>query len=496
MNLLNKSWHKIVFCSLFFMQLNIQARHTEAAFEDDFDFSGISMEELAAFEQANPPDYSTIRILPASDLAQLLLKANINAPLWNSTAVPAGRDILYHFPYSRVTGVEYGGISCNFFFNMTNQMQVTAGDVFNFENLTDIHDFIEGVSEQDFEQLLPLFKKITLQERKAGFFIQGGFLQGPFTVQLHTSLQMGERNFWLNERDVRAIKALFGEEFSNAEFDDHELYKIRYGMGDTRIKLGLNTINMTSFQIDLGFEGILPTSRLSYTPALRLGVVQAPFTEEESLQKNGVMALKAIRDNLLNPRLGNDGHFGFGCYIESRVGIFHDMAQLLVRASYDHLFPGDEDRLFLFNQTVTNADLETVTGNTPRDQEIVNDFIRQNIFPSSFKSKVYPGGVTNIVFAINANITKRWRGALGYDFYAKKKEHIKNIYNSTIELEALNLKIAESPAAVQHKIFSELFYHNKKETVDTGVGMGGDITISNIGIGADWTVYLKAASSF
>lgn len=489
MNLSRKYWCKIIVLS--FALVN-----SVSAFYDDFDFSSISIEELDAFEHANPPDFSAIRLLPANVIADLLLKANITSPLWNNTAVPAGRDILYHFPYSRVTGVEYGGFAFNFFFNMTDQMKVTGADVFNFDNLAAIHGLIDGISEQDVEQLLPLFKKITLQERKAGIFIQGGFIKGPFTLQLNTSLQMGERNFWLNKRDADAIKSLFGEEFEGASFDERELYKIRYGMGDTRVKFGVNTVNMTSFQTDIGFESILPTSRLSYTPSLKLGIVQAPFTEEESIQENGVIALKAIRDNLLNPRLGNDGHFGFGCYVESKVGIFHNLAQLWVRASYDHLFPNEEDRLFLFASTVTQADLMTVDGNDEKDQAIVNAFIRENIFPSSFKSTVYPGGVTNIVCAINADITRRWRGAFGYDYYAKKREFIKTIYNTSVDIQELNLDIAQSPAVSQHKIFAEALYHNKKEKSDWAVGLGGDITVANINIGADWTLYFKIASSF
>lgn len=488
MNLSGKYWYRII-------ALSFALIHPVVAFEDDFDFSSITLEDLDAFELENPPE---LRQLDANVIAMILVDANITEPLWNSTAVPAGRDILYHFPYTRVTGVEYGGFACNFFFNMTDQMKVTAADVFNFDNIGDIKKLIEnlGISPQDFEQLLPLFKKITLQERKAGLFFQAGFLRGPFAVQLNTSFQMGERNFWLNKKDADAIKALFGEEYDGATFDEHELYKIRYGMGDTRIKLGLNTINMTSFQNDLGFEAILPTSRLSYTPVLKLGIVQAPFTDDETLQKNGLTALRAIRDNLLNPRLGNDGHFGFGCYMESKVGIFHDMAQLWMRASYDHLFPNEEDRLFLFNQTLTLDDLRKVTDNTAQDQETVNDFIRQYIFPSSFKSTVYPGGVTNIVCAINADITRRWRGAFGYDYYAKQKEYIKSIHNTNTEIQALDLVKAQLPRVSQHKIFLELYYHNKKEKSDWGVGVGGDLTVSNVNIGADWTVYLKVASSF
>src|SRR6266487_2724007 len=103
MNLLKKYWYSIFVLSLAL----VQQSSVFANFEDDFDFSCITTEDLNKFEKEHPTDYSAIRSLPANVIAALLEKAKITAPLWSSTAVPAGRDILYHFPYTRVTGTEY-----------------------------------------------------------------------------------------------------------------------------------------------------------------------------------------------------------------------------------------------------------------------------------------------------------------------------------------------------------------------------------------------------
>ena len=122
--------------------------------------------------------------------------------------------------------------------------------------------------------------------------------------------------------------------------------------------------------------------------------------------------------------------------------------------------------------------------------------LTNNVFPSSFKSSVFPGGVTNVVLATSVDFTKRWRGVIGYDFYAQREEQIKKLYDTTVDLSQLVVEGARTPGMLQHKIFSEIFYHNKKEKSDLGVGLGGDLTVASKRIGDDWTVYVKVAMSF
>lgn len=464
------------------------------------DFGDIDLSQIEAYEQAHPLNPFALR-LDANVLAAFL-ENNVTESIWKSTVAPAGRDILYLLPH-KITAVEYGGFAVNLFFNMTNNMGVTTEDLIDLGSLLTQEQLLELISfylgggdRQDFEQLLPLFSKITLQERKAGLLLQSAFTKGPFTVQLHTSVQLGERNFWLDPKDSNAIKRIFREKFgSESEIDEREFYIIRVGMGDTRLKVGLNAVNMTSLQADVGFECIVPTSRLSYTPKISIGLTQPSF-EEGELAKSGLNTLRGIRDYLINPRLGNNGHIGLGCYFESKVGLFHEIVQLWIRASHDVLFPADEDRLFMFKQTLKPEDLQRVLDNTPQDQQLVTDYIRQYVFPSSFKASVYPGGVTNFVCAVNVDFAQRWRGAFGYDFYAQNKERIKKILNTSIDLNDLRVEDAQLSAVSQHKIFAEALYRKKKVKSDWGVGFGGDLTVSNKNIGDDWTLYLKFASSF
>ncbi len=467
--------------------------------------TSITLEDLEKYEKENNIEGFVIKN-PVSPPRMAFALREIKEPLWKNTKKPSGRDILYLLPY-KITAIEYGGFALNFFYNQTSDMRKTFDDLFNLEKTLGCSDFLDFVENflpentpvETVKQLLPLFKKINIQERKAGLFFQGGVTKGPFSIQLQTSLQLGERNFWLSNQDRKEIEAILKARDDDYELDIKELYRIRIGLGDTRLKFGLNTTNMTSFQSDIGAEVIIPTSKFGYTTQLNIGIARATF-ETDDIERSAVTALRAIRDYLITPQLGN-GHFGLGLYTEAKVDIFHDLAQLWMRLSYDILFPDEEDRIYLFKQTMTPQDLDPVIDpESPLTEaeriNIVNNYIRQYMFPSSFKSTVHPGGILNFVFAANTNLTNRWKWALGYDFYAQQEESITKLLNTNIDMQELRIKDAQSPRVYQHKIFTEFFYHNKKPRKDLGVGIGGDLTISSHNIGEDWTVFFKVAASF
>jgi len=484
--------------------------HLQAA---DIDYYGQPGDEIELDDIPDIP-VEPIQMRVPSDLLALSLQ-DIREPLWKSTRAPAGRDMLYLLP-QKITALEYGGVSAKFFYNMTNRMKMAVDDVFTLPDITaaGIQQVIQtlipaGSSTAAFEQLIPLFRKITLQERKAGVLVQGGAARGPFTLQLASSLQVGERNFWLSKRDQAAI----GNLFQGSSVEEKELYEVRAGLGDTRLKVGLNTLNMTSFQNDLGFEVIVPTSRLTQSDKMARGIAQVSFNpnNNDELKEKALASLRAVRDYLLTPRLGNGGHFGLGCYAEQKIGLFHNFAQLWIRASYDIFLQNEEGRSFIFRPTQTAADMADVSNHQPNitnypgmndaetqafNDKRVTEFLLSNVLPSSFKATVVPGPVTNVVVAVTVDWNKRWRSAWGYDFYAQREEWIKRIHNASVDLRDLVAEIAQAPSVYQHKLFSETLYHTKSGRSDIGIGYGGDVTVSSKRIGQDWTAYLKCAITF
>ncbi|MFA6527797.1 MAG: hypothetical protein WCT20_05220, partial [Candidatus Babeliales bacterium] len=237
--------------------------------------------------------------------------SGINEPLWKHTKAPVGRDILYLLPH-KITSIEFGGGAASLFFNMTNNMRVSADSLIQFDQLNEISELLtNAASIKELPCLVSLFRKTNIQEHKGGVLLQGGITRGPFSLQLNTALQVVERNFWLNEQDQTAIKNMILQFDPTLELQNREGLKVAGGLGDTRLKAGLNTLNMNSFQVDVGTEIILPTSILSYVPKMTITPQTTPTTVRELLDR-GVDMIKSVRDYVLEPRVGNNGHFGAG----------------------------------------------------------------------------------------------------------------------------------------------------------------------------------------
>ncbi|MBX9831189.1 hypothetical protein K2X40_04500 [Candidatus Babeliales bacterium] len=486
----------------FFLALTLTATPCYASMDfDDFDELDFDLNAIQDFEN----DCLLTRTTPAQGLTLALL-GQIKSPLWNNTQAPKGRDVLYLLPH-KITAIEHGGFAASYFFNMTDKMQVSADSLLdttsiNPELIKFITDYVaqnagNNVSSEELLTLLPLFQKMRIQERKTGFFLQGAFLHGPFTLQLHTSLQLSERNFFLSKKDELQALAVLEKVRPGQSVDNKEFFIIRYGMGDTRLKLGLNSLNMTSFKVDTGFEAILPTSLAVSNP--RFTEASLKVSDIDQLTESLLDQLRGIRDFLLNPQLGNGGHFGVGYYLESKVGIFRNLAHLWFRFSYDKLFPGQETRLLMFKQTIDPEKLNMpgyIIGLTdPEAAQLIQDYIDQFVFPTPFKSNVYPGGIFNIVMSAVVN-AKPWQVAFGYDFYAQQRERIVSIKSSRTQLSDLRVKDAELPSTNQHKFFTEVCHIKKHKKSEITLGLGGDVTMYSINIGKDWTAYFKFAMSF
>ena len=450
-----------------------------------------------------PPKNSRAPItdLTAFGLGGLLRQIKLDEPLWSSTKPEKGRDILYLMP-SKITAIEYGGGSCNFFFNMTPKMYLTGSNLLNIEQVDPVQLGARipmglTTNPEQVGSLLPFIKKITIQERKVGPFFQTGFTKNAFTLQFHTSLQLGERNFWLNRHDLEEVKALnqliFGDDQS---YDESQLYRIRVGMGDTRVKIGLNALNAKKIQTDVGLECIIPTSRSS-KKTIPEPLDDAQLNDDVTIFNHVVNSLLHVRDYLLTPEIGNGGHFGLGFYLESKIDLFKNLAELITRVSFDKFFEADEQRLMLQKKTLTYVDLEnTPPGNHAEAQRRVIGFAKQYLIPQPYRVSIEPGGIFNGIMILHIPY-KKWDIRYGYDFYFQQAERFKQVHAPSGTVQLLDSNKARVGSVIQHKISSETTYRIKNfNNINLDVGFGGDTTISAYNIGKDWTFYLKLASAF
>ncbi|MCF7799743.1 hypothetical protein K9L05_02960 [Candidatus Babeliales bacterium] len=426
--------------------------------------------------------------------------ANIQTPLWSNTKPPKGRDALYLIPV-KLTAIEYGGILLNLFFNNTNKMDFSIDEALKLTDNQAAIDALEKVisdlmqenmTSGEVSSVIPLFKKISIQERKAGALLQAGFITGPFTFQLNTSFQVAERNFWLSFKDQEQLANMF--QGDGTTFNIDEAYILKYGMGDTRLKAGLNTLNMSSFKLDLGLEGILPTSLISNVPHLKGYNINL-----ENFENTFPDVLRSVRDNLLYPRLGNGGHFGLGCYTEGKLDLFHSLIQVWLRASFDNLFAAKEDRLIASKQTLTTP----IAITDLLDEKTMTKFLKEFVFPPAYKVTVKPGGIFSFILAPTVNISKHWNIGFGYDYYSQQQEYFESVTDTTakdddpdIQASSLRIEDAEQPFSSQHKIFLEANYIKKYKKTDFNFGFGGDYTIASHNMGQDWTLFLRFGTSF
>jgi hypothetical protein len=307
-----------------------------------------------------------------------------------------------------------------------------------------------------------------------------------FKIEIDSSLQFSERNLWLNKSDQARIKEMFTG--TDETFDDHELYKTKFGLGDTRIKLGLNSLNMPNFQVDVGFEGIIPTSNLSTDPKLN----EYYNINLDNFINDMPYLLRNIRDNLITPQLGNYGHFGLGCFFESKIDFLHNNLHLFTRASFDNLFAAKEYRLIPSKQTI----FPPIRLNDLQDNpEFLTEFIKEYVFPPAYQVLISPGDIINFVAAINYDTNNHWTLGFGYDYYNQQKEKFERIY-TTEDISTLRTEAAIAPAAIQHKLFFQANHTKKQKNWDLILGLGGDYTIAAQNIGQDWTIFLRIGASF
>lgn len=462
----------------------------------DFEFDEAMIDALEATENAG------VSRIDAFGLSFALGRAGVTGPIWKNLKPPKGRDILYLMPH-KITSIEFGGMACSLFLNATREMELTAQNTLNLDqlNIPNITDLLVGAdifpAGQDafftaqLSTLLPLLKKFTLREYKTGAFIQGGFNRGPFTIQLNTSMQLGLRHFWVPKQAQREIKAIVEQLFPDSPPSDasHYAYMTQAGFGDTRLKIGLNTLNTPTLTTDVGIEAIVPTNTLT-TKRHRNFLPELLVLSDIDLKDAIYSSLSNIRQYLLTPELGNNGHFGLGFYLESKLDILNNLAQLWLRCSFDKFFTSSEDRLFLYQKTLSLTDVRA-----PNLATKVNSYIKENIFPTPLRVDVRPGGIFNCVLTTKIPLGK-WAYCCGYDFYSQQQEHIMRFLNTGLTAQDVRLELSEQQAAVQHKLFSETSYTRKFRTWEATFAWGGDFTFAAHNIGKDWTLFFKVASSF
>ncbi len=476
--------------------LFLSQSHLSIINADDFDFNDddIDLEMIQDWENEHvSPAIGGLPSRSWSIIADNLSKS-IQTPLWKNTRLPHSRDVLYLFP-NDVMFAEKNSLAFSPFFNMTKNVHPALSGFIDLNiNEQAAIDVIEqallilpgadAITAQELFNLLPLFGKISVQERRNGLYFRKSFVHRCFEAELTTSpFVFCERNFWLNQKDQAVINEIGNTLFPGRKLDQNKFVRMRFGVGDTRIKLGLKPLDLPKIKTSVGASLILPTGSIGHQS--RLNPINI---HSNNLIQFSYPAIINIRDYLLDAQLGNAGHFSLGIYAKSKVTLFKDLADFYWELSYDKLLPATEDRLMLYNTTTTPASLNGTSSDLLAIQAL-QVFIPQYIIPLPFSTKVQPGDIFNATAGLNVGVN-RWHWLLGYNYYLQQKETFKKIYN-TNDISKIRINDATIGSTDQHKIFWETTYTKPLKKTDLLISWGTNFTVRSRGLGNDWTSYCK-----
>lgn len=391
--------------------------------------------------------------------------------------------------------------------------ELFASDAFNF----------------NIKEVFNLFKHGTIEERRLGAMIHLQRRWKHFNFFCLLPFYYRERNFQYTPAEKKLIEKEFGT--SDPHFIKDHLVADALGIGDTRIEFDGSIYKSKKAEFRIGIESTLPTawtfkkgiygnhfpkkcSQPSFDLNIFFDLVEDGIQTGESQEAFNLItsfvlgALDRLSANLLDPALGNNGHFGIGFFVRSKTQLsaffnnsWSDKVTWNWRASIEYLSGKELKRMFIkfpdpaeFNKRDFETTDETLA------QEYV-DFLEEQLvnqfYPPFLEALVHPG----FIFRSTNSFTyfpKRLGITIGSDFWYQTKEtfEINNIDASPSMINALKIYTAKHVNAYQAKIFAHLLWKIERPKRDWILSLNGDWTWMNYGIGNDWSIGFNFETHF
>ena len=424
------------------------------------------------------------------------------------------------------------------FYNQTSKMNYTkqCAGISSYINVGPDQGFISVIREKlndllleqagvDIPKTIGLFVGGKVQERRAGLLMQILKTYKNYTFEISMPLLYQERNYFFSEEEQKDLRDNLGSstEEQTEEIARGHLVCDRFGIGDTRIKIGYPTARKERFCADIGAQITLPTAfsfkKGLYGSNLRKKCMKRPEFELcnliilalDSTQKDaekaaeigtnfGLNAIDWLSAMLLDAPLGNNKHFAIGFFIDSNFKIDKNI-NLDSVLSLEYIIPRQERRFFIKkkNKAVFDNDrFPDLDPDNPNDIHVatkltnfLNEQTLETFFPYEHLSIVSPGFV--LQFTVSPKVTIRdWTFNVGYDFWLRQKERINPIFDQSIEA----LKYSAAPRCLQSKLFAAVKFNKFRECHDWAVSLNADYTLSKSGIGRDFTCALGFQVNF
>ena len=451
--------------------------------DDDDEMAKVLAEPDAVVDQQCPADDGPM--FSEEDIISTFIAPSVKAPIFNKTSRPRTRDALYQLPIYRLGITPREGFFANFFFNrfpnfttpLIDQLGFDFDDEF-FRMVLELAQSAGLIADVDgVVNLLPLLEKIGVDEHRLGFLLQYNFECDPLFFEIDTSIHLAERNLFASNTLTKELEVAFAAIFPEGEdFDKNkEFVRIRFGLGDTRLRVGVKTMDRKHLKVRAGVGLIIPT----YIAGLRDGNFNS-VTKSESNNTLDFL-VNNIRRLVLNPEITNN-HFATSYFLDAHVPLCHDCLHLRSRLSYDAFISARDNRLVMAKQEITPAQVQRE--DTDPEANIVNRFREQFLIPTEVIATISPGDIFFWTVMLDY-IFGDFRWGIGYDYFLQQREIFQKLPKTPLPISSVRVTDATAATISSHKVGTEFGY----KTGDVDLTLGGDLTLVNNNLSDDWSLY-------
>lgn len=427
-----------------------------------------------------------------------------------------------------------------FLFDKLNELKPDIKPL--FPNASLIDDLLDRTN---INRLLALFRNFTVQQRKVGAILHAWRRWKRVEIRMLLPLYYIERNWFARPAEQVALEEEFGavDQDTQEKMQKNYLVSDKFGLGDFRFEADYAAYVSDDFIFRVGALTTIPTA-----VAFTKGILGSSFIEDNKTQptfdlqaifdlipdnfdvnsiteadkqkavdlivgdvcknKNGFLlgALSRMSAMLLDTKLGNDGHLGFGIFVRARTLLSSFLYQVEWahrfsfnnKLSVEYLLPANETRFFAYRNRLSDFTSRDFSSNDPAIQEANLKFIETELvnkfYPFAVRTKVQPGFIFRWVSRY-CWCGEVWDLALGSDLWVQAREKFLG-YNTMQNIERLDIQNGKKPFAYQGKFFGSFALKWERPTRTWHVGVNAETTTWHKGIGKDWTAALNIEVNF
>ncbi len=393
-------------------------------------------------------------------------------------------------------------------------------------------------------QIVPLFNTSRLQMHRLGVMLGASKCFGNLRFNGAVPLYYAAWNFYLTPEQVDALNATpffnGGKPLTNEQtatvgysvfdpntFIDRYLVSDKFGFGDIRLYLDYLFCTETRCPFRVGGMLTLPNntvirhsiignkfSKCYPGPGLNLAQIadlacciladenpDSLVAQNELVglsQSYGLQFLERLSATVLENQLGQR-YVSYGALFETFIGVT-DYTNFCIFFEWDQFLKGHEDRPVRLVLTPSQS-----IDRDYADEAQANDnltFLQQRtiniLFPPIANIQVKEGDI----FKFRLYSQTNWRVTqwdIGYDLWYQAKEQVLTCCSCALPTAQLDIVTAAKPSALQGKLFGHVNVIKAPDyETDFGwrLGLKGEGTINNYGIGKDWLVGIDFVADF